>query len=68
MAKKKKPDKKKSTGKKRETLRQIYARIKREFSAADLQKFTEIEEGVPADLVLAEMEAINQKFNARKKG
>ena len=30
-------------------LKAIYAKVKRSFTAADLQKFTETEEGVPAD-------------------
>lgn len=49
------------------SLKQIYAIAKKEFTAADLQKYTEIEEDwVPADQVLAEMEAIEAKASARK--
>jgi hypothetical protein len=34
------------------------------FSAADLQKYTEIEEGVPLEEVIAEMEEICRRFKA----
>jgi hypothetical protein len=43
------------------TLRQIYARAREEFTAADLQKYTEIEPMVRAEQLLAELEAIHQK-------
>jgi hypothetical protein len=49
------------------TLREIYARAREQFSAADLQKFTEIEEGIPAEQVLAKMEEIHRQFLPRKK-
>ncbi len=42
-------------------LREIYRRIREEFTAADLQKFTEIEPMIPGDQLLAELEAIHQK-------
>lgn len=51
MARKKRQEN--GTGKKRETLREIYARYRREFTAADLQKYTEIEEGIPASFCWA---------------
>jgi hypothetical protein len=46
----------------KETLKEIYARIKREFSAADLQKYTVIEKGIPAEKVLAQMERIHRRI------
>ncbi|MFL5240698.1 MAG: hypothetical protein ACJ8FY_01200 [Gemmataceae bacterium] len=50
------------------SLRKIYARVRAEFTAADLQKYTEIEEGIPAKVVIAELEAIDrQESNKRKK-
>lgn len=51
--------------KKKETLRQTYARVKREFSAADLQKYTVDEPGIPAEQVLAELEQIQAKYERR---
>jgi hypothetical protein len=42
------------------TLRQIYARARAEFTAADLQKFTEIDAGIPVEHILADMEAIQR--------
>jgi hypothetical protein len=53
---------------KAEDLAALYARIRDEFSAADLQKYTEIEEGIPAEQVLAEMEEIHRQVTqAREK-
>jgi hypothetical protein len=52
--------------KKKETLRQIYARVKREFSAADLQKYTVDEPGIPAQQLLAELEKIQAKYDRRR--
>ena len=48
-----------------EDLREIYARYRREFSAADLQKYTEIEEGIPIEQVIAKCEAILREAAAR---
>ncbi len=48
-------------------LKVIYAQARREFTAADLQKYTVIEKGVPAEKVLAEMEEIQRRYS-RKKG
>jgi hypothetical protein len=47
--------------KKGASLKAIYAAARRAFTAADLQKYTEIEEGVPANSVLAELEAIDRE-------
>ena len=53
------------------TLKQIYAIARKQFTAADLQKYTEIEPMVPAEQVIAELEAIHEeemkKRNKRKK-
>ncbi len=55
------------------TLRQIYAIAKREFTAADLAKYLQDDEEsmVPAEQLLAELEAIHNeetvKRNKRKK-
>ncbi len=60
--------------KKGESLKSIYARARRAFTAADLQKFTELREtmlqdSVPADQVIAEMKAIHkEETSKRKKG
>jgi hypothetical protein len=47
------------------TLRQIYAAARKAFTAADLQKFTEKDSGVPMEKVLADMERIH--LHERKK-
>ena len=52
--------------KKGDDLKTIYAKARRAFTAADLQKYTEIEEGVPAEQLLAELEAI-QREESRKR-
>jgi hypothetical protein len=57
----------KAKPKKKETLRQIYARVKREFSAADLQKYTVDEPGIPARQLLAELEQIQAKYDRRRR-
>jgi hypothetical protein len=47
--------------------RTIYAKALRAFTAADLQKYTEIEPGIPAEQVLAEMEAIDREETEKRK-
>lgn len=49
------------------TLREIYAAARKQFTAADLQKFTEIEPMVPAEQVLAELEAIHSEETAKRR-
>ncbi len=41
-----------------EWLKMMYEKTKREFTAADLQGYTEIEKGIPAEQLLAECEEI----------
>lgn len=41
-------------------LRAIYDKVRRDFTAADLQKYTVIEKTVPARKVLAEMKAAHE--------
>jgi hypothetical protein len=49
------------------TLKEIYAAMRKQFTAADLQKFTEIGHVpmVPADQVLADMESIHKEEMAK---
>jgi len=51
--------------KKGDSLKTIYAKARRAFTAADLQKYTEIEEGIPLEQILAELKA-NQEKPAKK--
>ena len=44
--------------KKGDDLKTIYAKVKRSFTAADLAAFTEDDEGVPAEEVLAELQKL----------
>jgi len=65
---KRRDDKRRRPGKKEdEDLKSLYAEMRKKFTAADLQKYTEIEEGIPARTVLAEMEEIHRKYS-RKRG
>ena len=52
---------------KNSTLRQIYAIVKKNFTAADLQKYTVDEPMVPAEQVLAELEAIHREETEKLK-
>jgi hypothetical protein len=43
-----------------------YAKAKAEFTAADLQRFTEEDEGIPMEQVLRELEEIHRQATSRK--
>jgi hypothetical protein len=47
------------------TLRQIYAICREQFTAADLQKFTEIGPMVPGRQLLAELEMIHERETSK---
>jgi len=49
------------------SLREIYAIYRKQFTAADLQKYTVNEPMVPAEQVLAELEALDRKESAKRK-
>jgi hypothetical protein len=50
------------------TLREIYAQARKEFTAADLQKYTDLDEPtVPMEQVLAEMQRIQDGESRRKR-
>lgn len=53
--------------KKGDSLRTIYAKACKAFTAADLQTFTEIDEGVPARQVLAELESLSRDTERKRK-
>jgi len=48
-------------------LKAIYAKVKRSFTAADLQKFTETEKGIPAEEVVAKLEALASTPTRKRK-
>lgn len=55
------------TPKKRDKdLEAIYEKSRREFTAADLQKFTVVEKGIPMEEVIAECEEINRKMKKKR--
>ena len=53
--------------KKGDSLKVMYAKARRAFSAADLQKYTVIEEGIAARQVLAELEALDREDSRKQK-
>jgi hypothetical protein len=52
--------------KKGDSLKTIYAKARKAFTADDLAKYAQDEEMVPAEQIIAEMEAIQRK-EARKR-
>jgi hypothetical protein len=50
-----------------DSLKTIYVKARRAFTAADLQKYTEIEDGVPAREVLAELEAMDREESQKRR-
>ena len=65
---KRKPNKprRRPLSKEERRLQAIYAKSRREFSAADLQKFTVIEKGIPIERVIKEMEKIQRTYKPKK--
>ena len=66
MAKRKDDKSRRSKGKVDKKLQAIYAKSRRDFSAADLQKFTVIEKGIPLEKIIAEMEKIQRNYKPKK--
>jgi hypothetical protein len=66
MAKRKEDKSRRTKAKVDKKLQAIYAKSRREFSAADLQKFTVIEKGIPLEKIIAEMEAIQRNHKPKK--
>ena len=66
MAKRKDDKSGRSKAKVDKKLQAIYAKSRREFSAADLQKFTVIEKGIPLEKTIAEMEKIQRNYKPKK--
>jgi hypothetical protein len=67
MAKRKPNKPRRKLSKEEQRLKAIYAKSRRDFSAADLQKFTVIEKGIPIEKVLAEVEARHREFMRKRK-
>jgi hypothetical protein len=53
--------------KKGESLKSIYAKVRRRFTAADLAKYLEDEPMIPAEQILAELEAIQREETSKRK-
>ncbi|MBM4072681.1 MAG: hypothetical protein FJ271_27705 [Planctomycetes bacterium] len=49
-----------------EELKEVYALARAAFTAEDLQRYTEVDEGVPAEDVLREMEEAQKGFDAQR--
>jgi hypothetical protein len=54
--------------KKGDSLKTIYAKYRKNFTAADLQKYTEMEEGFPAEQLVAELKALDREVAQGRKG
>jgi hypothetical protein len=48
-------------------LQALYAKMRQQFTAADLQKYTEIEPGIPLEDVIAEMEEIHRQVSQSRR-
>jgi len=48
-------------------LQALYAKMRQQFTAADVQKYTEIEPGIPLEDVIAEMEQIHRQVSQSKR-
>ncbi len=64
---KRKPNKRRKLTKEEQRLKAIYTRSRREFSAADLQKYTVIEKGIPIEKVMADLEATHREFMRKRR-
>jgi hypothetical protein len=60
MSKRKKPQP-------QEFSKEVYAEMRRKFSAADLAKYAKIEKGIPVEQVIAEMERINRELEKKER-
>lgn len=52
--------------KKGDDLKTIYAKARKAFTAADLQRYTEDEEMFPAEQLLAELEAMSRQESRKR--
>jgi len=66
MSKRKDDKSRRPMSKEERRLQAIYAKSRREFSAADLQKFTVVEKGIPLEKIIAEMERIQRSYKPKK--
>jgi len=66
MAKRKPNKPRRKLSKEEQRLKAIYAKSRREFTAADLQKYTVIEKGIPLEKVIKEMEKIQRNYKPKK--
>lgn len=65
MAEKKRRPNRKGKDFSKMTEKEILAYMKKKFTAADLQKYTEPFVGVPAEKVIAEMEAVHRRLSRK---
>jgi len=49
------------------SLKTIYEKSRRAFTADDLQRFTEVEEGIPADDVLKSLQELDRLASEKRK-
>jgi hypothetical protein len=68
MAKRKNDGVPMSRAKETDDERTIYAILREEFTPEDLQRYTEEDEGIPIEKVIAEVEAIQRSESRKKRG
>ena len=66
MASGKKKNSSASPNRKSGDLESLYVEMRKQFTAADLQKYTVNEKGIPARKVLAQMEKLHQDYLKKK--
>ena len=66
MVKRNERKKRGTTTKAGKNLRAVYAKSRQQFGASDLQKFTEVEPGIPLRRVIADMERVQGRFASKK--
>ena len=66
MAKRKDDKPRRTKNKEHKDLQALYAKARQEFTAADLQKYTVIEKGIPLERVIAEMERIQKNYKPKQ--
>src|SRR5262249_20396274 len=66
MARRKNEKPRRTAPKKDKELQAIYDRIRREFTAADLAKYAEIDEGIPLKQVLADLTRLERQLSQKR--
>jgi hypothetical protein len=66
MAKRHDNHSRRPSNKEKAKLKAIYEKSRADFTAADLQKFTQLDEGIPFEKVLSELEELHRKRKRKR--